>query len=118
MASKRVTCHHCDFLFYPEEGVSLDNCPVCGRTVEVKPAPAPLPGSEELAEALAEISAAGFGGVAEGMRLHISDLTRRLADAEAAYKHVKQCLHISQGRAFTRQHVRRGRAGQFTPVSV
>ena len=28
-----------------------------------------------------------------------TDLTRRLAEVEAAYKHVKQCLHISQGRA-------------------
>ena len=44
---KRVTCPHCDFLFYPEEGVSLDDCPVCGRTVEVKPAPAPLPSVED-----------------------------------------------------------------------
>ena len=33
------------------------------------------------------------------LQAHISDLTRRLAEAEAAYKHVKQCLHISQGRA-------------------
>ena len=80
---KRVVCQNCECSFFPEDGVSLDDCPKCGRTVEVKPAPAPLPGSEELAEALAEISAAGFGGVAEGMRLHITDLTRRLAEVEA-----------------------------------
>jgi hypothetical protein len=42
-----------------------------------------LTGSEELAEALAEISAAGLGAVAEGLRLHIKGLTRRLAEAEA-----------------------------------
>lgn len=94
MESKRVMCPHCDGWFFPEEGVSLDDCPVCGRTVEVKPAPAPgatckeslqvhaLPESEDVAEALAEISAAGLKGVAVGLRLHIKGLTLRLAEAE------------------------------------
>ena len=48
-----------------------------------KPAPAPLPESDDVAEALAEISAAGLKGVAVGLRLHIKGLTRRLAEAEA-----------------------------------
>lgn len=56
---------------------------IADATQKVQPAPAPLPGSEELAEALAEISAAGLDAVAKGLRLYISDLTRRLAEAEA-----------------------------------
>lgn len=118
MESKRVTCPHCDFLFYPEEGVSLDDCPVCGRTVEVKPdhiadankkaQPAPaLPGDdgEICARLLSACTGHPHALIPWPHRLlhdavsHISDLTRRLAEAEAAYKHVKDCLHISQGRA-------------------
>ena len=30
-----VTCKHCDCSFFPEEGCSVDDCPKCGRTVEV-----------------------------------------------------------------------------------
>lgn len=80
MESKRVTCPHCDFLFYPEEGVSLDDCPVCGRTVEVKPAPAPLP---ILVEATLKGIGHDYPGAECTLRAHISDLTRRLAEVEA-----------------------------------
>ena len=89
-------CPHCDGWFFPEEGVSLDDCPKCGRTVEVPPAPAPLPGSEELAEALAEISAAGLGAVAEGLRLHISDLTRRQAKIEALESELRNIAYAKR----------------------
>lgn len=93
MESSRVTCTHCDFLFYPEEGVAVDDCPVCGRTVEVKPAPAPgatckeslqvhaLPESVE--SALGVVALSDFPSVESVLRHHISDLTRRLAGAEA-----------------------------------
>lgn len=37
MESSRVTCPHCGMEFFPDEGVSLDDCPKCGRTVEVMP---------------------------------------------------------------------------------
>ena len=133
-------CPHCDGWFFPEEGVSLDDCPVCGRTVEVKPAPAPcsgcgcehdeihnptdtcatcnggsryhppkpapapgatckeslqvrvLPESDDVADALAEISAAGLGAVADGLHHHISDLTLRLAEAEEISARRATCL--------------------------
>lgn len=81
MESSRVTCTHCDFLFYPEEGVSLDDCPVCGRTVDVKPAPAPQPGMAAFV-ALAEKAADNALEVIAQLRAHISDLTLRLAEAE------------------------------------
>ena len=93
MESSRVTCTHCYFLFYPEEGVAVDDCPVCGRTVEVKPAPAPPPGEKEFTfdsftHALNFIAASltDLGGEQEALDTvcaHISDLTRRLAEAEA-----------------------------------
>lgn len=35
----RITCAHCNTEFTPESGVAFDSCPVCGRTVEVNPAP-------------------------------------------------------------------------------
>lgn len=82
MESSRVTCPHCDFLFYPEEGVSLDDCPVCGRTVEVKPAPAPQPGMAAFV-ALADKAADNAFEVIAQLRAHISDLTLRLAEVEA-----------------------------------
>lgn len=84
MESKRVTCPHCDFLFYPEEGVTVDDCPVCGRTVEVKPAPAPapLPGFASFVTLAAKAADNAFEVIAQ-LRAHISDLTRRLAEVEA-----------------------------------
>lgn len=42
MENKRVTCQHCECSFFPENGATLDDCPKCGRTVEVKPALAPV----------------------------------------------------------------------------
>ena len=46
----RVTCGHCDHSFWPDG--NIDSCPVCGRTVEVKATPAPLPLPPDLAGAV------------------------------------------------------------------
>ena len=54
-----------------------------------------LPESEDVAEALAEISAAGLKGVAVGLRAHISDLTHRLAEAEAENGRFAEMLESS-----------------------
>lgn len=96
MESSRVTCTHCDFLFYPEEGVAVDDCPVCGRTVEVKPAPAPQPEDVEPLRAALDKLRCGYKRLASSYNYlarwtadeatksehQIDDLTRRLAEAE------------------------------------
>lgn len=64
----------------------------------------------ELAEALAEISAAGLGAVAEGLRLHISDLTRRLAGAEAQLASREQELLDTLNRLVDERGTLRGKA--------
>lgn len=38
-----VTCTHCNTEFTPLGGAAVDDCPVCGRSVETQPTPAPLP---------------------------------------------------------------------------
>lgn len=50
-------------------------------TEKVQPAPAPLPESVE--SALCVVSLSEYPSVESVLRFHISDLTRRLADAEA-----------------------------------
>jgi len=54
----------------------------CEANMHAEAAEARVPESDDVAEALAEISAAGLKGVAVGLRLHIKGLTRRLAEAE------------------------------------
>lgn len=120
MESSRVTCPHCDFLFYPEEGVTVDDCPVCGRTVEVKPAPAPgatckeslqvhaLPDSVE--SALGVVILSDFPSVESVLRHHISDLTRRLAGAEAQLASREQELLDTLNRLMDERGTLRGKA--------
>ena len=102
-------CYHCHGSGIVEaDGYS---CPTCGGSGEVSaymeeerpgvpvltpPPDAALPGSEELAEALAEISAAGLGAVAEGLRLHISDLTRRQAKIEALESELRNIAYAKR----------------------
>ena len=102
----RVVKHEpdCMSIVNPTFGEGQTAC-TCGA--DLKPAPAPLPEADETicARLLSACTGHPHALIPWPHRLlhdavsHISDLTRRLAEAEAAYKHVKDCLHISQGRA-------------------
>lgn len=120
---KCIMCPHCESWFFPEKGVSLDDCPKCGRTVEVPPdhiadankkvqtAPAPLPGAvtESIAylknhlafEADRKVSEDQFLGAVQMRMMRFakhfrvllsshSDLTRRLAEAEAELHRLRE----------------------------
>jgi len=108
--STAVKCAHCDGKFFPEEGKSCDNCPVCGRTWYATPKPAiqeskgeaasdgltlqtaPLPrGVEEEIKNLGVMGIQRTRNLAYKLVSHISDPQARLAASEERFKSLMAC---------------------------